>query len=214
MKFKKSKQIKALRVLRHQKACWRWKAERPPPPLPRSLLVLPLLVAGGWGHHLRGEPLDHGPWWKRLCSFLRFAVATVTRLSLFVHNKLHQLKEEPMEMQIGSREVDWGGNVMWGRPVWITHTQIYRIHLLSKVLCFILCGAGNPDWMWSLCGWIWRLVYSAWRWEELTLDAWFFLHIFTITWNPPHIQPPHSLCWRNVWFLCFTAATSSSKYFW
>lgn len=31
------------------------------PPPTRSLSSLPLLVAGGWGHHLQQEPLDHGP---------------------------------------------------------------------------------------------------------------------------------------------------------
>lgn len=39
------------------------------PPPPRSLSGLPLLVAGGWGHHLQREPLDHGPWWSAYVAF-------------------------------------------------------------------------------------------------------------------------------------------------
>jgi len=64
-----------------------------PPPPPMSLSVLPVLVAGGGGHHLQMEPpMDHSPWWSAYEAFYDSAVAIVTVLSLFVHNKLHQLK--------------------------------------------------------------------------------------------------------------------------
>lgn len=36
---------------------------------PESLSGLPLLVAGGWGHHLQWEPLDHSPWWSAYVAF-------------------------------------------------------------------------------------------------------------------------------------------------
>lgn len=78
-----------------------------PPPPPMSLSGLPLLVAGGLGHHLQREPLDHCPWWSAYVAVLRLDVAIVMLLSLFVHNKLHQLRGSLRAMKRQIKRTQW-----------------------------------------------------------------------------------------------------------